>query len=101
MVLIVTALAALLLKNKNRRFSGGIFAAGAVIVLIFSYSRSAWIGTLLSLALLVLITFKTSQIKKFILPVLAMLLVIGGTTAWFHRHNPAWSGNCRPGICIQ
>jgi hypothetical protein len=90
LILVLTAIAALLIKIKARRLLWGIFVASCTLVLIFSYSRSAWIGAILSLLSLVLLSFKNGQIKRILLPTLAVLLAIGGIFAWIHHDNPTF-----------
>jgi hypothetical protein len=90
LILILTSIAALLIKARIRCFVWGIFTAACVLVLIFSYSRSAWIGATLSLLSLVLLSIKNGQIKQILLPTLAVLIVIGGALAWAHHDNPTF-----------
>jgi hypothetical protein len=87
LILILSALEAFSLKAKKKQWFWTIFGAGALLALVFSYSRSAWIGALISFIFLGCTSLAYSQFKKIILPVIVGLLIVGGTLAFFHRHN--------------
>jgi hypothetical protein len=87
LLLMLSALEAFSLKAKKKQWFWTIFGAGALLALVFSYSRSAWIGALISFIFLGCTSLAYSQFKKIILPVIVGLLIVGGTLAFFHRHN--------------
>jgi len=87
MVLVLSAIYAVLIKSKQRRLQLSIFAAASILVLIFSYSRSAWIGALLSVASLVLISLGRNKAQKLLLPVLGMALLVCVLVSIFLHHN--------------
>jgi hypothetical protein len=87
LILVISAIAGLLLRNKRRRLEGGILLAGAVLVLVFSYSRSAWMGAALSLIVLAFMSTSLDKIKRIAIPALGAVLIAGTVLILFHRHN--------------
>ncbi len=56
-----------------------LFLAGGIIVMIFSYSRSAWIGLIISLALTIYLGLKSASLKKTLLLIgVGLAIVLGG-----------------------
>jgi O-antigen ligase len=90
LTLITTVLAGLLLKNKKRRLEGSILLLGTILVLIFSYSRSAWIGAAMSLAALGFMSLSAAQIKRIAFPFIGAFLIIGIVAVFSYRHNPTF-----------
>jgi hypothetical protein len=87
MVLVLAALYALLIKFKQWRLQLSIFAAASILVLVFSYSRAAWIGALISVVLLVLISMGKSQLLKLLLPIFGIVFLACVAGGLFLRHN--------------
>jgi hypothetical protein len=90
LILITTALAGLFIKNKKRRIIWGVFALASLVALVFSYSRSAWIGLLLSLLLLGWMSLKINQTQKVLLPLAAFVFIVGIFAVTSLRHNPTF-----------
>jgi hypothetical protein len=90
LILILTALTALFIKDKKRRLIWGGFATLGFFALLFSYSRSAWIGLIISLLILGWMSLKIHQLQRIILPFVAILLalIVFGLTSL--RHNPTY-----------
>jgi hypothetical protein len=90
LILIITALTGLFIKDKKRRLIWGSFAILGFFALIFSYSRSAWIGLIISLLTLGWLSLKIHQLQRIILPsvVILLALIIFGLTSL--RHNPTF-----------
>lgn len=65
-----------------------IFLIGSLVVLVFSFSRSAWIGAFLSILLIVLLSLESAQAKKRLLLLGLVLLIILGFVVFIERHNP-------------
>lgn len=87
LTLIATTLAALFIRYKQRAL---IAAAGAavLIVLFFSYSRSAWIGLVVSGVVLVCISDVAVYVRRILLGfVLAAVLVLGSLTIVFQDND--------------
>ncbi len=62
-------------------------AVTGAIVLIFTYSRSAWLGTIAALALLVFWSLKNAQAKRALLAGGVVLLVFAAGVVWLMRDN--------------
>jgi hypothetical protein len=77
MILVLTAIAGFAFKDKKRRWFWGIFAAVGLMTLVFSYSRSAWIGLILSFVIAGWMSLKTGHIKRIFLPASVILLIVG------------------------
>ena len=79
-LLIPLSLAAVLLIRKRKVWQNIIFLIGGAIVMFFSFSRSAWLGLAVALALSVYWGLKSKVIKRrllYIAVVLAVVLVGG------------------------
>lgn len=76
----------LFIRGKKRWQTVVIFLAG-LIVMFFSYSRSAWIGLAVAVALSIYWGLKSKKIKKSLLYIAIGMLVILGITAIIERHN--------------
>jgi O-antigen ligase len=87
MVLILSALSVLYIKTKKKRLLLGIFIVAAIFTLIFSYSRSAWIGALISILAIMWMILKNGRLKRILLIGFAVLLLVGAVTASALRHN--------------
>lgn len=75
LLVIITLLAAWLTKNKSRLLvSGGLILT--ILALIFSFSRSAWLGVVVSLILLGWLLIKSSRVKKIALAGAAVIILI-------------------------
>jgi hypothetical protein len=90
MVLVMTAIYALLIKSKQRRVQLSIFAAAGILVLIFSYSRAAWIGTLLSVSVLAVVSIGGSKMQRLLLPILGLVVLACVAAGILLRHNLAF-----------
>lgn len=75
MVLIMTAIAVILRKNRNILAVG--LAAG-IIVLFYSYSRSAWIGLILSLLTLAVLSKRKISGRWLAAAGIAIMVIAGG-----------------------
>jgi hypothetical protein len=88
--LVMTAIYALLIKSKQRRVQLSIFAAAGILVLIFSYSRAAWIGTLLSVSVLAVVSIGGSKMQRLLLPILGLVVLACVAAGILLRHNLAF-----------
>jgi hypothetical protein len=90
LVLVLTALAALAIKFKRHRlWSVALFGAGA-IVLVCTYSRAAWIGAVLSLFSLGIMSLKRGLIERLLLPAAIVLLILVVALVAVLRNNVAF-----------
>jgi hypothetical protein len=87
LVLIISALTALLVTGKNRLWQKSLFGIAVLAALVFSYSRSAWIGAALSVIIVLWLSLKTPRAKKLALVSTGVIIVIGGVAALALRHS--------------
>ena len=90
LLLPLSGLAVLLFKNKKRRFDGLLFGIGLLLALVFSFSRSAWIGAVLSLLVIIWLLIKSHQTKKLLAIAAAAVVVVGAGLGFSLRHNPSF-----------
>ncbi len=84
----ISLLAVLLLNPKRRTWLQAIFLAASLVVLFFSFSRSAWIGALISLALILAVSVRTRPSRLVTLGIIGVVVAAAViTTIAFHR-NP-------------
>jgi hypothetical protein len=67
-----------------------LFAAAGILVLIFSYSRAAWIGTLLSVSVLAVVSIGGSKMQRLLLPILGLVVLACVAAGILLRHNLAF-----------
>lgn len=85
-LLIPISLLVVLLLTKRRTWLQAGFLAELLLVLFFSFSRSAWIGAVLSIAVILVLSIHTRPAKRVTLGVIAGVLVLSaGLTVAFHR----------------
>jgi hypothetical protein len=82
----ISVLGGLLLSPK-RSWRQGVLLAAALVVLFFSYSRSAWIGAVLSLGIILLLSLKSARAQRLTLIGLGGLIVVGACLAVGLRGN--------------
>jgi hypothetical protein len=87
-LLIPISLLVVLLLRKTRTWLQAGFLAELLLVLFFSFSRSAWVGAVLSIAVVLLLSVHTKPAKRVTVVIIGCLLLSGaGLTAVF-QHNP-------------
>jgi hypothetical protein len=83
LILPISALVVIYIKNKHQRKNVSILGAGLLLALFFSFSRSAWIGVLLSAACALWLSLKSVHAKKVISwtagAFLAVVILLGFT----------------------
>ncbi len=72
---------------KTRSWWLVLLSAGSLLALIFTFSRAAWIGLLLSFAVLLWFSLKNQQTKQLALIGAVICIVIAGGAAFTLRHN--------------
>lgn len=82
----ISLLIILLIRGKRRRLYGGLLAA-ALLVELFSFSRSAWAGTLLAAATVLAASIHSKRAWRVYLAGLAGLVIIAGAATVTLRHN--------------
>jgi hypothetical protein len=83
----ISVMTVLITKNK-RIWQRNLFLFGAVVMLFYTFSRSAWLGAMLSIAII----FFTGKLNKQYQRVLtvsaaALLVVLAGITIAFHNNT--------------
>ena len=76
LLLPISVLAAFAIKEKRVRLDKLIFGAGLILALIFSFSRSAWLGCLLAAFCISVLSFRSHKAKIYLLRFAAGLLII-------------------------
>jgi len=86
-LLIPISLLTVLIVRGKRGWQYVAFLLAAVLALYFSFSRSAWLGAVLSIGLILLISLRSRQAKRWIATLACLGLVIIGGLALNSRHN--------------
>lgn len=82
----ISLLTVLLLNPKRRTWLQAGFLVELLIVLFYSFSRSAWIGAALSIAVVLLLSVRTKPSRVVTLSAIAGVVVAGAIlTVAFHR----------------
>ncbi len=89
LLLVITALSGLWLVNKQRKLSGLALTIAATAVLFFTYSRSAWLGLIVSLAFLVYWSVKNPKFRRLALLTATIAILILGSLVLALRDNNA------------
>lgn len=90
LILPLCALAVWLLAEKRERRDKILFGSGLLLALIFSFSRSAWIGFLLGVAVVAWYSIKSSQTKRRILIGAGVFAIAASAGAFALRNNHAF-----------
>lgn len=86
-LLIPISLLAVGLLRTGRNWRQGAFLASALLVLFFSFSRSAWIGAALSVAVVAFYSLKTTRSKQYAIIFVSCLVFFGVGLYAGLRHN--------------
>jgi hypothetical protein len=85
-LVIPISLLVVLLLGKRRTWLQAGFLLELLVVLFFTFSRSAWVGALLSIGVILLLSVHTRPAKRVTVAVIAGLVLLGaGLTAVFHQ----------------
>jgi hypothetical protein len=87
LVIVITFLAGFGLYDKKRRVWWLGLLTASVVTLFFTYSRSAWIGTVLSLTLLFYWCIQSKALKRNLIIMATVLAVACGGLVLGLRHN--------------
>lgn len=87
LILPLSALAAGFFRQKKQGLNIAVFGLGLLLALIFSFSRSAWIGAFISVLLAAWLSLKTVHARKIALAAAAGVLVVGGLLAVALRND--------------
>lgn len=87
LVLIVSALGMLLTGTRRRRLPATLFFALSGLALFFTFSRSAWLGTLVATALLLWLTIRSRKVRQGLLIAGCAAVVAFGAVTYALRNN--------------
>lgn len=77
-------------KRRREVVLWGIFGLAALVVLYFTYSRSAYVGALIAMAIAVWRTLPSKRIRQWLFIAGVAVCVLFGITAYALRHNPTF-----------
>jgi hypothetical protein len=86
-LIIPISLLVVLLKRAKKNWQHVLLLIGALIVLFYSFSRSAWIGAILSIGVVVFTGRMTKNAQKIALGGLALVIVLGAGLSLIYRNN--------------
>jgi hypothetical protein len=86
-MLVPISLLTVQLLGPKRRLRQAIFLAACFVVLFYSFSRSAWIGALLTMGVVTLVTLRSNKVRKIGLLAICLLLIIGAGAFAALRNN--------------
>jgi hypothetical protein len=86
LIIPISLLVVLLLSRRRRTWLQAAFLAELLLVLFFTFSRSAWIGAGLSIGVILLVAVRTRIARRVVLGVAGGLVVVaaGLTILWSH-----------------
>ena len=87
-LIIPISLLTVMMIRQGRNWRKAVFLAGAVLVLFFSFSRSAWVGAVLSVGTLLSLIRLSRSSQRIAIGVVAVLLVAGAGLTLAFRHSP-------------
>jgi hypothetical protein len=87
-LIIPISLMTVLITKQKLSWQRGLFLVGAVIVLFYTFSRSAWLGALLSVAIIYITSRMSEKYKKFVVvSAAAIILAAGLLFVVFHNNS--------------
>ena len=86
-LLVPISLLMVLLASAKRSWRNILLFIGSLIVLLYTFSRSAWVGAVLSIATILLIKIRSKKIKQYIAVGAACVLVVSVGLYISFRHN--------------
>jgi hypothetical protein len=88
LILPLTLMFMFLLRNKKPSWKQGIFLLAGLITLLFSFSRSAWLGAILSLGFILLNSDLARKHRKYLaIASVSLLLIVGGLFIGLHNNK--------------
>lgn len=87
LVLLISVFTAGLYSDKKRRLMYGLLWIFACILLFYSFSRSAWIGLVVSQVVLTLLLVKRAKSRRAILLAIAAVIAAVGLLVLYNRDN--------------
>jgi len=80
----------LLLNVKRRTWLQAAFLIELLVVLFFTFSRSAWVGAALSIGVILFVAIKTRAARRAALCIIAGLIVVGAGMTALWSHTPRY-----------
>jgi O-antigen ligase len=81
LILPISVLCLAFIKEKKQRLNIAVFGVGLLLALVFSFSRSAWLGALLAAGLIVWLGLKSDRVRAkigwFVAGAVLLLIVMG------------------------
>jgi O-antigen ligase len=87
LLLVLAGISACCMKEKSRRVGYAIFGAASLLVLYGTYSRSAWIGSILAVGLVCFWSIKNTRIRHLLLVVAAIAALAFVSGVYAMRNN--------------
>jgi hypothetical protein len=87
-LLIPISLLTVLLLSRRRTWLQAGFLAELLVVLFFTFSRSAWVGAALSIGVILLLSVHTRPARRITVAVIAGLILLGAGLTFAFRHTP-------------
>jgi hypothetical protein len=87
LLVIISMAAVLIMKGKDKRYQYGLLLAAALVALVFTFSRGAWLGLVFSLAALVWLSIKSRRARRLGLIAAASIVIIAAGLTLGLRHN--------------
>lgn len=88
LIVVLSLLVVLWRKHKNIWY--GLLLVGGAVTLFLSFSRSAWIGMVLSIGVLLWTFAKTKRAKQYAIGSLALVVLLAGAIGLGLRHNTSF-----------
>jgi hypothetical protein len=86
-LVIPISLVTVLLLRPKRNWRQAVFLAASVVVLFFTFSRSAWVGAGLSVAIILFLSQLSRQSQRIALVITSALVVVAAGLAINFRHD--------------
>jgi O-antigen ligase len=87
MILVASALGVLLVRVGKITWQRALLYVFSVLALVMSFSRSAWLGALLSTLLIIWLAVSSVQLRRYLALAAAVLIVVAGLTGYGLRNN--------------
>jgi len=86
-LLIPISLLAVQLSGAKRSWRQALFLLAALVVLFYSFSRSAWVGAILSIGIILMISIKSQKTRRLLALTAGLLLIVFIALFIAFRHN--------------
>jgi hypothetical protein len=86
-LIIPISLLSVQLLSPKRNWRQAIFLLGSLLVLFYSFSRSAWVGAVLAVAIVATISIKSQKVRKTALLIAGLILIICAVIFAVYRNN--------------